>query len=189
MLQAFGSWVVRVLSGTSIPDAPSGFRAFTRDVALRLNVFNSYTYTLETIIQAGQKNMSIVSVPIDVNGELRPSRLMKSIFSYIQRSIGTLIRIFVVYKPFAFFMRIGVSIFSLGVLIGLRFLVLWFIEPEGGHVQSLILASILLGIGFQTMIVAFVADLLNVNRTLLEDIKYRMRKSEFANLQNAIGRK
>lgn len=179
-LQSFGSWVVRVVSGTTIDDAPSGFRAMTREAALQLNVFNNYTYTLETIIQAGQKNMSIVSVPVKVNADLRPSRLLKSIPSYIQKSIGTIIRIFVVYQPFRFFMTIGASLFSVGVLIGLRFIFLEMIEPNGGHIQSLILASILLGIGFQTMIVAFIADLQSVNRKLLEDIRVRIRKIELA---------
>jgi hypothetical protein len=112
LLQLFGSWVVRVVSGTEIDDAPSGFRAMTRDAALRLNVFNSYTYTLETIIQAGQKDMSIVAVPIQVNGDLRPSRLLKSIPSYIKKSISTIVRIFVVYRPFRFFMSIGLILFG-----------------------------------------------------------------------------
>jgi glycosyltransferase involved in cell wall biosynthesis len=177
-LQAFGSWVVRVVSGAKIDDAPSGFRAMTRDAALRLNVFNTYTYTLETIIQAGQKNMSIMAVPIQVNGDLRPSRLMKSIPSYIKRSISTIVRIFVVYRPFRFFMSIGLLLFAIGVLLGIRFLVLMFLDSSNGHVQSLILASVLLGMGFQTMILAFVADLLSVNRKLLEDVQYRIRKIE-----------
>jgi glycosyltransferase involved in cell wall biosynthesis len=179
LLQAFGSWVVRFVSGTDIPDAPSGFRAMTKDAAARLNVFNAYTYTLETIIQAGQKNMSIMAVPINVNGELRPSRLMKSIPSYIRKSIGTIVRIFVVYRPFRFFMLIGLSIFSLGLALGIRFLILRAIDPAAGHVQSLILASILLGMGFQTIIVAFVADLLSVNRILLEDVRLRCRRLEW----------
>lgn len=175
-LQALGSWVVRIVSGTKIDDAPSGFRAMTRDAALRLNVFNTYTYTLETIIQAGQKNMSIVAVPIQVNGDLRPSRLMRSIPSYIKKSISTIVRIFVVYRPFRFFMSIGLLLFTIGVIIGIRFLVQMYLGSSGGHVQSLILASVLLGMGFQTMVIAFVADLLGVNRKLLEDIQYRIRK-------------
>ena len=176
LLQHLGSWVVRMVSGTEIDDAPSGFRAMTRDAALQLNVFNDYTYTLETIIQAGQKNMSILAVPIQVNGDLRPSRLLKSIPSYINKSITTIVRIFVVYRPFRFFMSIGVALFALGLLLGIRFLVLIFFDSSGGHVQSLILASILLGMGFQTIIIAFIADLLSVNRKLLEDVQYRIRK-------------
>ncbi|QDC80354.1 glycosyltransferase family 2 protein [Candidatus Methylopumilus universalis] len=181
LLQKLGSWVVRISSGTSIEDAPSGFRAMTRDAALRLNVFNSYTYTLETIIQAGQKNMVIVTVPIEVNKDMRPSRLLKSIPAYIQKSVSTIIRIFAVYRPFRFFMSLGVLLFSIGVLIGLRFLILFFEgQSTQGHIQSLILASIFIGMGFQTMIIAFIADLIGVNRNLLEDIQYRMRKKDFA---------
>lgn len=177
-LQKIGSWVVRLASKTNIPDAPSGFRAMSREAALRLNVFNDYTYTLETIIQAGQKNMHIASVPVRVNKDLRPSRLVKSVPYYIRKSILTIVRIFVVYKPFRFFMTIGVLLFASGLMIGLRFLYYLFTEGGGGHVQSLILASILLGIGFQTMLVAFLADLQAVNRRLMEDIQYRVRAME-----------
>jgi glycosyltransferase involved in cell wall biosynthesis len=178
ILQRIGSWVVRFASKTDIPDAPSGFRAISREAALHLNVFNDYTYTLETIIQAGQKNMSIVFVPIRVNGELRPSRLVKSVSSYVRKSILTIVRIFVVYKPFLFFMTAGVLLTCSGLLIGLRFLYLYFTQDTAGHIQSLILAAILIGIGFQTMLVAFLADLQAVNRRLLEDIQYRLRKKE-----------
>lgn len=178
LLQRLGSLVVRLASKTNIPDAPSGFRAMSREAALRLNVFNDYTYTLETIIQAGQKNMSITSVPVRVNRELRPSRLVKSIPNYIKKSILTIARIFVVYKPFRFFMTIGLLLFAFGFAVGLRFLYYFFREGGEGHVQSLILASILIGIGFQTMLVAFLADLQAVNRRLMEDIQYRMRKMD-----------
>jgi glycosyltransferase involved in cell wall biosynthesis len=178
VLQKVGSWVVRVVSKTDIPDAPSGFRAISREAALHLNVFNDYTYTLETIIQVGKKNMAIMSVPVRVNEYLRPSRLLRSTPSYIKQSIVTIVRIFVVYKPFRFFMSIGVSMFALGFLIGLRFLGYYVLGKGQGHIQSLILASVFMGIGFQTMLVAFVADLLAVNRRLVEDIQYRMRKIE-----------
>lgn len=173
LLQKLGSWVVRIASKTNIPDAPSGFRAMSRAAAQRLIVFNDYTYTLETIIQAGQKNISITSVPIRVNGDLRPSRLVKSIPSYIKRSIFTIVRIFIIYRPFSFFGTIGSVLFGIGFLIGLRFL--WhYMQGNGdGHVQSLILASVLLGMGFQTLLVAFVADLLAANRKLLEDIRVK----------------
>lgn len=177
-LQKLGSWVVRRVSKTEIPDAPSGFRAMSREAALRLNVFSDYTYTLETIIQAGQKNMAIISVPIRVNADLRPSRLVKSILSYVSKSIITIVRIFVVYKPFRFFASIGALLFSAGVVIGLRFLYYFFRDGGAGHVQSLIFASILLGIGFQTMLVAFLADLLAVNRRLMEDVQFRLRNIE-----------
>lgn len=178
LLQKFGSGVVRFLSRTNIPDAPSGFRAMSREAAMRFNVFNEYTYTLETIIQAGQKNIAITSVPVRVNEVMRPSRLVKSIPSYLKKSIVTLIRIFVVYKPFRFFMSVGLFVFSLGFIGGLRFLYYYITDGGAGHIQSLILASILLGIGFQTMLTAFLADLLAVNRRLMEDVQYRVKKLE-----------
>jgi glycosyltransferase involved in cell wall biosynthesis len=176
-LQKLGSWVVRAVSRTTIPDAPSGFRAMSRAAAQRLVVFSDYTYTLETIIQAGQKNMAIVSVPVRVNEDLRPSRLLKSIPSYIQRSIGTMVRIFVIYRPFRFFGILGGTLFLLGFLIGLRFLFFYRSGNGDGHVQSLILASVLLGMGFQTILVAFLADLLAANRKLLEDIRVTVKRA------------
>lgn len=177
-LQKLGSWVVRVASKSEIPDAPSGFRSISRAAAQKLIVFSEYTYTLETIIQAGQKNMAITSVPIRVNEDLRPSRLVKSIPSYIRRSIVTIIRIFVIYRPFRFFGSIGAVLFGGGFLIGLRFL--WFfLQGQGaGHVQSLILAGALLGMGFQSFLIAFVADLQAANRKLMEDIRFRIQQSE-----------
>lgn len=175
-LQKLGSWVVRVASKTDIPDAPSGFRAWSRTAAQRMMVFNDYTYTLETIIQAGQKNMAITSVPVRVNGDLRPSRLVKSIPSYIKRSIITIVRIFVIYRPFRFFASIGVVLFTAGVLLGLRFLYYYLLGQGSGLVQSLILASVLMTMGFQTLLIAFVADLQAANRKLLEDIRYSTRR-------------
>ncbi|MEH6514769.1 MAG: glycosyltransferase family 2 protein [Maribacter arcticus] len=173
LLQKLGSWVVRIASKTNVPDAPSGFRAISKNAARRLMVFNDYTYTLETIIQAGQKNMAITCVPINVNGELRPSKLVKSIPSYIKRSIVTIIRIFIIYRPFRFFGMIGISLFMIGFLIGLRF-IYFYMDGEGdGHIQSLILSAVLLGMGFQTILVAFIADLLAANRKILEDIRAR----------------
>jgi glycosyltransferase involved in cell wall biosynthesis len=178
-LQKLGSWVVRLASRTDIPDAPSGFRALSRDAALRLNVFNDYTYTLETIIQAGQKNMAIMSVPVRVNDDLRPSRLVKSIPSYLKKSTITIVRIFVVYKPFRFFLALGSLAFFFGSLIGIRFLYFYFFTHDAsGHIQSLILTSILLGMGFQAFALAFLADLLAVNRRLMEDVQYRIRVKE-----------
>jgi len=178
ILQKLGSWVVRKVSSTDIPDAPSGFRAFSREAAMRLNVFNEYTYTLETIIQAGQKNMAITSVPVRVNKDLRPSRLLKNIPSYIQRSIMTIVRIFVVYKPFRFFFIIGATLLALGMLIGLRFLWYYLIGNGAGHIQSLILAAVLLISGFQTILVAFLADVLAANRKMLEEVKYQIKKAD-----------
>ncbi|GAB2479693.1 hypothetical protein GCM10027082_33270 [Comamonas humi] len=183
MLQKLGSWVVRVASKTDIPDAPSGFRAIGRAAAQRLMVFNDYTYTLETIIQAGQKNMAITSVPIRVNGDLRPSRLVKSIPSYIKRSIITIVRIFVVYQPFKFFVTIGSALFGVGLLIGLRFLWKYWGGDGAGHIQSLILSGALLGMGFQTFLVAFLADLLAANRKLMEEMRLEL-KSQNGNSQS-----
>jgi glycosyltransferase involved in cell wall biosynthesis len=178
LLQKIGSGVVRLFSNTDISDAPSGFRAISRDAALRLNVFSDYTYTLETIIQAGQKNIAITSVPVRVNKDLRPSRLMKSLSSYVVKSMVTIARIFVLYKPFRFFMSTGLVVFCLGFLIGLRFLYYYVTGDGDGHIQSLILSSILLGVGFQTMLAAFLADILAVNRRLMEDVQYRLKKQE-----------
>lgn len=176
ILQKLGSWAVRVASKTDIPDAPSGFRAMSRDAAMQLNVFNSYTYTLETIIQAGQKNMAVESIPVRVNDDLRPSRLVKSIPAYIKRSFVTIVRIFVVYRPFRFFMVTGITLFLVGTIIGLRFVYLYTVGQGDGHVQSLIAAAIFVGIGFQTMLIAFVADLLAVNRNLIESVQYLLKK-------------
>ena len=175
LLQKLGSWVVRVASNTDIPDAPSGFRAMSRSAAQRLMVFNDYTYTLETIIQAGQKNMAITSVPVRVNEDLRPSRLVKSIPSYIKRSIVTIVRIFIIYRPFKFFGTIGALLFGVGFVIGARFMWLYFHGLGEGHIQSLILASTLLAIGFQTLLVAFLADLLAANRKLMEDVRFNLK--------------
>jgi len=170
-LQKLGSWVVRKASNTDIPDAPSGFRAMSRECAMQLNVYNNYTYTLETIIQAGQKNMAISSVPIRTNEDLRPSKLLSSIPNYIKKSVVTIVRIFVVYKPFNFFMSIAAVLFTLGFLLGLRYLYFYFTGDGEGHTQSVILAGVLMGMGFQTGLIAFIADLLSVNRKLLEEIK------------------
>jgi len=176
VLQLFGSWIVRAISGTNLPDAPSGFRAMSRTCALQLNVFNNFTYTLETIIQASYKGIALAWVPIDVNEYLRPSRLIKNIPSYISKSIMTILRIFIVYKSFEFFMSIGIFFFTLGFLLGVRFLYYYFSGNGAGHVQSLILVGVLLGMGFQTGLIAFLADLFAVNRRLLEDIKYSLRE-------------
>ena len=176
ILQKIGSWVVRMASSSSIPDAPSGFRAISREAAQQINVFNDYTYTLEMIIQAGQKNIAMTWVPIETNSELRPTRLVKSIPSYIKRSALTIVRIFVVYKPFRFFGIIGILMFAIGFLVGCRFLYFYFTGDGDGHVQSLIFASIMLGMGFQTIMFAFVADLLSVNRRLMEELQYFIRE-------------
>lgn len=171
LLQKIGSWVVRSASRTNIPDAPSGFRAYSRFAAQNMVVFSEYTYTLETIIQAGQKNMAIISVPIRTNADLRPSRLVKSIASYVRRSMGTIIRIYAIYRPMRFFGSIGGVLFGLGFLLGLRFLYFFFNGDGNGHIQSVILAAVLMVIGFQTILVAFMADLMAANRKLSEEIR------------------
>ncbi len=172
-LQRLGSLVVRLASGTQVEDATSGFRALSRNAAQRLIVFNNYTYTLETIVQAGHRQIPIATVPVRVNPDLRPSRLLRSLPSYLWRSTVTIVRIFVIYRPFRFFASIGLTLFGLGFLIGLRFLWFYLSDNGAGHVQSLILAAVLLGMGFQTILVAFLADLLAANRRLLEDIRFR----------------
>lgn len=176
ILQKLGSMVVRCVSKTNIPDAPSGFRAISREAAMQLNVFSKYTYTLETIIQAGQKNMAIISVPISVNGKLRESRLVKNIFTYVQKSIFTMSRIFVVYRPFATFFTIGLVLFVLGVGLGVRYIYFVFMGSGKGHIQSVILAGVLSVVGFQSMFAAFIADLISVNRKLLEEIRFKQFK-------------
>ncbi len=178
ILQRIGSWVVRLASNTDIPDAPSGFRAISRNAAMQLNVFNKYTYTLETIIQAGQKGITIVSVPVRTNKDLRPSRLFKSIPGYISRSIMIIIRIFMTYKPFKFFAIPGVVSFVLGFLIGLRFLYFYFTSGGSGHIQSIVLAALLLGIGFFLTVVGLLADLVSVNRKLLEKLDWQIQRIE-----------
>jgi hypothetical protein len=175
VLQRLGSWAVKRASGTTVADAPSGFRAISRNAAATLNVFNQYTYTLETIIQAGQKNFTVISVPVAVNPDLRPSRLVKGIASYVRKSVFVIVRIFVIYKPFRFFMLLGSVLLMAGAAIGGRFLYFYATGSGGGHIQSLILAAVLLIMGFQTCLLAFIADLLSVNRRLLEELQAHQR--------------
>jgi len=178
LLQQVGSWVVRRASQTDIPDAPSGFRAISRDAAMQLNVFDDYTYTLETIIQAGHKGIAITSVPIRVNPETRPSRLFTSVPSYIRRSVFTILRILMTYRPLRFFMTLGSVPFGLGVLLGVRWLVLFWLGTPRVHLPSLILATILIVLGFQLWVLGLVADLMATNRRLLEDLQLRARRAE-----------
>ena len=177
-LQRIGSWVVRLASKTDVPDATSGFRAMSRNAAMQLHVFSEYSYVLETIIQAGQKGMAITSVPIRTNKDLRPSRLVKNIPHYIQRQALTIVRIFMAYRPFRFFAVPGALLLSLGMLISLRFLYFFFTSRGAGHVQSLILSALLMGVGLFLMMVGLLADLTAVNRKLLERLDWRMQKIE-----------
>lgn len=176
LFQKLGSWVVRVASNTDIPDAPSGFRALSRDLACQVNVFSDYTYTLETIIQAGQKKFAVTSVPIKTNDWLRPSRLVSSIWSYMKRSVVTIVRIFAVYRPFRFFMTIALVFLVSGFLFGLRFLVFYLTGDGNGHVQSLIFTALLISVGVQIAIFAFIGDLMSANRQILEEIQYKIRR-------------
>lgn len=178
-LQHLGSWVVRKASGTDIPDAPSGFRAYSREGAMRMNVVNEYTYTLETIIQAGRSKIAMVSVPVRTNPELRPSRLFHSMMGYVKRSAGTIIRSFLMYRPLEFFSAVGGVFILLGLILGVRYLVFFFSGTGGGHVQSLILCALLLLVGFQTIVMGLQADTIAANRKILEDIQYRVRKMDY----------
>ena len=178
VLQKLGSWVVRLASRTDVPDAPSGFRAMSRNAAMRLHVFSQYSYTLETIIQAGQKSMAITSVPIRTNPVTRPSRLFKSVPAYLQRQVVTIIRIFMTYRPFRFFAVPGLTIFLIGFFISLRFLYFYFTAGGEGHVQSLILSELLMGAGFFLVVVGLLADLIAVNRSLLERLDWKVQGIE-----------
>ena len=176
--QHLGSWIVRVASKTDIPDAPSGFRAYSRDAALHLNVTNEYTYTLETIIQAGHHKTAMTSVPIRTNPETRPSRLFSSMWRYMKRSATVITRSFVMYRPLKFFSSIGIIMLLLGAALGIRFLVYMFMGDGSGHIQSLILTAILIMMGFQTITIGLLGDTISSNRKILEDVQYRVRKMD-----------
>ena len=177
-LQKFGSWVVRQLSGTEIPDATSGFRAYSRDAALQLNVVSDFTYTIETIISAGKKNLAIAHVPVKTNTKLRESRLFPSIRVYLQRSLVTMLKVYSMYRPLRLFTLAGGATFFLGFAIGCRYLFFFFMGQTEGHIQSLILSAILLIVGFQIIMMGIAAELISVNRQLLEDIQLRIKKKE-----------
>ena len=177
-LQRLGSWVVKQASGTVVADAPSGFRAIHRDAAVRMNVFNSYTYTLETIIQAGRNGIAIASVPVGVNGDLRPSRLVRSIGSYVMRSILTVIRIFVLYKPLRFFLGLAALVALPALIVIVRFLYHFAIGEGAGNIQSLVLAAGLLAVSGILAVGGILADLIATNRRLLEEIRERQLRAE-----------
>lgn len=178
-LQHFGSWVVRKASDTDIPDAPSGFRAYSREAALQLNVVNEYTYTLEQIVQAGRRKIAITSVPIRTNAELRPSRLFSSMFGYVKKSMLTIIRAYIMYKPLKFFVTLGCIPFLLGVILGIRYLVILFAGGGAGNIQSLILCSLLIMIGVMTWVLGMLADTVAANRKVMEDVQYHVRKIDY----------
>ena len=182
-LQKLGSWVVRQVSTTRIPDATSGFRAFSRDAALQMNIVSRFTYTLETIIQAGKKNIALTHVPVRTNPKTRESHLFNSNWSYIKQSVSTIVRIYTMYEPLKMFSYIGGGIFLVGILIGFRFLFYYFITGGAGHIQSLILAAVLLIVGFQIFVMGLLADIIRSNRLLIEDVLYRVRKTELNNIK------
>ena len=179
-LQRVGSWVVRHVSDTNVPDAPSGFRAFSREAALRMNVISKFSYTLETIIQAGKKNLAVTSVPVETNKKLRESRLFTGIPNYLSRSIATIFRIYTMYEPLKMFSFIGGIVFSIGFLVAIRFLYFYFAGHGSGHIQSLILSGVLMMIGFQVIMIGLVADLIGGLRRLTEDALYRIKKVELS---------
>lgn len=178
-LQKFGSWVVCQLSGIKIPDATSGFRAYSREAALQLNVVSDFTYTIETLISSGKKNLAIDYVPVRTNKELRESRLFPNIGTYIRRSLTTMIKVYSMYKPLKVFSIVGGTLFFIGFAIGCRYLYFFF-QGQSGHVQSLILSAILTVVGFQIIMIGIAADLISINRQLLEDIQVRIKRNELA---------
>ena len=189
LLQRLGSWIVERAAGIPIPDATSGFRAFTREAALRLTVLSDYTYTLETLIQAGARRMAVTFVPIRVNPQTRQSRLIRNIPSFLGISAVTIARFYTMYRPLRVFITLG-SIFILGGLaLGVRFLV-FFLQGGGtGNVQSLILAAILIIVGFQVCLIGLIADAVSMNRRMLEDALYRVRRSEAESRRSLQGKK
>jgi hypothetical protein len=178
LLQHYGSWVVRTLSGTQIPDATSGFRALSRAAAMRLNVISDFTYTLETIIQAGKKRLPVTHVPVRTNPERRGSKLFTSTWSYVKHSAATIIRIYALYEPLKVFSYIGGTLILAGTALGLRFMYYYWTAGGRGHIQSLLLTVLLIIIGFQTVLIGLVADLIAANRSLIEDLLFRLRRLE-----------
>jgi glycosyltransferase involved in cell wall biosynthesis len=178
LLQRFGSWVVRQVSSTKVPDTTSGFRAYTRDAALRMTIVSDFSYTLESLIQAGKRRMAIAHVSIESNAKVRKSRLFDSIFSYIKQSSATIVRIYTMHEPLKVFASIGLTVFAVGLAISLRFLYYWFIGEGDGKVQSVILSAVLLIVGFQVVLIGLLADVISANRKLIEDVLYRVRLME-----------
>ncbi len=177
-LQVFGSWVIGRAAELRTPDATSGFRAMTREVALRMIVLSDYSYTLESLIHAGSRKTAVASVRIGINPQTRPSRLMKSIPHYIRKSGVTILRAYTMYRPLRVFMTVGALLILAGCVPGVRFLWFYFSGDKIGHVQSLILAAILVIVGFQILLIGLLADLIANNRKMLEETLYRVRKLE-----------
>ena len=178
LLQKLGSWTVRQLSGTTIPDATSGFRAYSKEAALQMNVISDFTYTVETIISAGNKNLAIEHTPVRTNKKTRESRLFPSIQVYLRRTLVTMLKVYSMYRPLKLFTIAGGTTFLVGFMIGCRYLFFFFQGQTEGHIQSLILSAIMLIVGFQIIMMGIVAELIAVNRQLLEDIQLRIKKSK-----------
>ena len=178
LLQRIGSRTVGLASGLRVGDVTSGFRAFSRDAASQINVFNPFTYTLETIIQAGNRNLGVVSVPVRTNAPTRPSRLYRGIGTYLRKSVATIFRIYTIYKPLKTFFTIGALLLLAGTVLGTRFVWHFAHGDRGGHIQSLILAAVFLIIGFQTLLIGLVADLISVNRRLSEEVLVRLKRAD-----------
>ena len=177
-LQQLGSWVIKKASGVSTPDATSGFRALSREAALQTTVLSDYSYTLETLIAAGSRRLAVEFVPIGVNPQTRPSRLMRSIPHYIRKSTVTIVRAYTMYQPMRVFTTLGALLIFLGTIPGIRFLFFYFSGQRVGHIQSLILAAILIIVGFQVLLIGLLADLMGFNRKILEEVLHRTRKLE-----------
>ena len=178
LLQKLGSWVVRRFSGAQVIDAPSGFRAFTREVAQRLNVVSSYSYTLETLIQAGRSRMTIVNVPVRTNPKTRESRLMRSIPSYVGRSAGTILHAYAMYEPLKSFFAIGSVLMLIGMVVAARWLYFYFQGLGAGKVGTVVLAAALIVIGFQVWVMGLLASLIGANRRMLDQVLYRVKRIE-----------
>lgn len=177
-LQRLGSWVLGRAAGMQIPDATSGFRALSREAALHTLVLSEYSYTLETLIQAGTRHFAVAFVPVRTNPQTRPSRLMRSIPHYLTHSGSTIVRAYTMYRPLRVFTALGLLLIAGGLVPGLRFVYFYIIGQGGGHVQSLILSAVLLIVGFQTLLIGLLADLIGFNRKILEDLLYRLRRME-----------
>lgn len=180
LLQRFGSWVVRSFSDVDVPDAVSGFRAISRDAAMRLNIVSPFSYTIEMLIQVGKKGMAFTSVPIRTNPMTRESRLFKSVFRFIERSATTLIRMYSMYQPLRVFTALGFFVALIGLIPMLRFLYFYFFVSGTGKIQSLVIGSALLTIGVLTFFLGLLADLLNHNRALIEMALEKIRRMEAA---------
>jgi glycosyltransferase involved in cell wall biosynthesis len=188
LLQRLGSWAVRQVSGTEVPDTTSGFRSYTRDAALRMTLVSEYSYTLESIIQAGKQRMAIGHVEVATNPVTRPSRLFDSIVGYIRRSAATIVRIYTMHEPLKVFTYIGTLVFGIGLFGGGRFLYYYFEGEASRHLASLVASAVFMILGFQVVLIGLVADAISGTRKLLEDVLYRMRVMELGNNRHEDGR-